>query len=85
MGPVGGTYLMVLLIVLGILGALAWALRPQLRRAGRYVIAWIERDKRAEQEARTQQTQRQEAEQEVKQYLREDENETQEQQQPLQR
>lgn len=83
MGPVWGTYLMIFLGVLGALGLLAWTLRAQLRRTGRYLIAWIERDKRAEEEARTQQQQRQEAEQEVQHFLHEDE--TQEQQQPLRR
>lgn len=82
LGPVTGTYLLALLAVLGVVGALAWVLRAQLRRAGRYVIAWIERDKRAEEEARQQRLQRQQAEQEVTHFLHEEE--TQEQQ-PLQR
>jgi hypothetical protein len=82
MGPVGGTYALVVLIVLGALGALAWILRPQLRRASRYIVAWIERDRRAEQEAFAQKHQRQEAEKEVQHFLHEEEPQ---EQQPLQR
>jgi predicted PurR-regulated permease PerM len=83
MGPVGGTYLLVLLLVLGGLASLTWLLRPQLKRAGRYFINWMERDRRAEEEARQLQIQRQQAEKEVQHYLHEEE-EIQEQQ-PLQR
>ena len=78
MGPVGGTYLLVFLLALSALAALAWLLRPQLTRAGRYFINWIERDRRAEEEARQQAKQRQQAEKEVQQYLHED-DEAQEQ------
>ncbi len=67
------TYLLALLVVLGALGALAWALRAQLKRAGRYFLAWIDRDRRAEEEARQEAALRQEAEREVKTYLHEDE------------
>ena len=67
------TYLLALLLALGVLGALVWALRAQLRRAGRYFIAWIERDRRAELEAKKEVEQRKEAEREVRIYLHEDE------------
>ena len=70
---VSETYLLALLLVLGVLGALAWALRAQLRRAGRYFVAWIERDRRAELEAKTEVEQRKEAEREVHTYLHEEE------------
>lgn len=83
MGPVGGTYLMIALLTLGALGALTLALRPQLRRLGRYIQNWIERDRRADEEARQQVLQRQQAEQEVKTYLHEEE--TAQEQHPLQR
>lgn len=83
MGPVWGTYLLIFLGVLGVLGLLAWILRAQIKRTIRYLIAWIERDKRAEEEARAQRQQRAQAEQEVQHLLHEDDE--QEQQQPLQR
>jgi hypothetical protein len=73
------TYLLALLAVLGVLGILAWVLRAQLRRAGRYFVAWLERDKRAEEEARQQVEVRQQAEQEVRRYLHEEPQEPQEQ------
>lgn len=73
------TYLLALLVLLGVLGTLAWALRDQLKRAWRYCLAWIERDRRAEEEARQQATVRQQAEQEVRHYLHEEEDEPQEQ------
>jgi hypothetical protein len=70
---VSETYLLALLLILGVLGALAWALRAPLKRAGRYFIAWIERDRRAELEAKKDVEQRKEAEREVHTYLHEDE------------
>lgn len=73
------TYLLALLVALGALGALAWALRAQLKRAGRYFLAWIDRDRRAEEEARQQVALRQEAEREVKTYLHEEEQPEQQQ------
>ena len=76
---VNETYLLALLLVLGVLGALAWALRAQLRRAGRYFVAWIERDRRAELEAKKEVEQRKAAEHEVHVYLHEDEAQEQQQ------
>ena len=67
------TYLLALLVALGALGALAWALRAQIKRAGRYFLAWMDRDRRAEEETRQQEALRQEAEREVKTYLHEEE------------
>jgi hypothetical protein len=67
------TYLLALLMLLGVLGAVVWVLRDQLKRAWRYCLAWIERDRRAEEEARQQATVRQQAEQEVRHYLHEEE------------
>lgn len=73
------TYLLALLVALGALGALAWALRAQIKRAGRYFLAWMDRDRRAEEEARQQVALRQEAEREVKTYLHEEEQPEQQQ------
>ena len=73
------TYLVALLVALGALGALAWALRAQIKRAGRYFLAWMDRDRRTEEEARQQVTLRQEAEREVKTYLHEEEQPEQQQ------
>jgi len=71
--------LLVVLLVLGALGGLAWILRPQLKRAFRYFQAWAERDAREEQEQKAQEALRQKAEAEVREYFHQDETETDQQ------
>ena len=66
------TNVLAFLIVLAILAGACWLFRAQLKRAGRYFRDWAERDKREEERAIAEKTQRASAEAELREKLVED-------------
>jgi hypothetical protein len=76
MGPGFETNLLIVLAILGVFGALLWALRKELRRLVRYFKVWSERDQREEELAKQEREQRVQAEAEVREYFNEQVSET---------
>jgi hypothetical protein len=69
------TNFLVFLAVVGTFSALVWLFKPQLLRLKNYFAQWAERDRRAEEQARREVTQRTQAEKELREKLVEDEPE----------
>jgi hypothetical protein len=67
------TNFLVFLAIVAILAALGWLFRPQLKRLKQFFVNWAQADKRAEEQARAEATQRAQAERELRAKLVEDE------------